>query len=133
MLGTRCLGGSDGRYEVTGPEGPIEVHARFMVGADGARSRVARDLGLDRNTHLLIGAEDVFTVSEPVPTPVTFFVTPSSREDVGVLAGRPRHDCYPQSLMIRGVMSPGPEGARDIANRGRAESLQVVRNVDAEL
>lgn len=55
-------------------------------------------------------------------------------EDVGVLAGRPRHDCCPQSLMIRGVMSPGPEGAGDIADRGRAEVVgEAVRNVDAEL
>lgn len=68
-LGTRYLGGSDGRYEVSDPEGLVTVHARFVVGADGARSRVARDLGLDRNTHLLVGAEDVFTVSEPVETP----------------------------------------------------------------
>lgn len=66
--------------------------------------------------------------------PVTFFVARSSREDVGVLAGRPRHDYCPQSPMIRGVMSPGPEGARDIANRGRAEVVgEAVRNVDAEL
>lgn len=65
--------------------------------------------------------------------PVTFFVAPSSRDDVGVLAGRPRHDSCPQSLMIRGVMSPGPEGGRDIANRGRAEVLEADRNVDAEL
>ncbi|MGJ9374249.1 NAD(P)/FAD-dependent oxidoreductase [Nesterenkonia sp. CF4.4] len=68
-LGTRYLGGSNGRYEVTGPDGPMTVHARFVVGADGARSRVARDLGLDRNTHLLVGAEDVFTVSEAVDSP----------------------------------------------------------------
>lgn len=65
--------------------------------------------------------------------PVTFFVAPSSRDDVGVLAGRPRHDSCPQSLMIRGVMSPGLEGGRDIANRGRAEVLEADRNVDAEL
>ncbi len=36
--------------------------ARFIVGADGARSAVAKDLGLDRNRHLLIGAEEVFAV-----------------------------------------------------------------------
>ncbi|MBE1514107.1 NAD(P)/FAD-dependent oxidoreductase [Nesterenkonia halotolerans] len=68
-LGTRYLGGSNGRYEVSGPEGSVAVNARFVVGADGARSRVARDLGLDRNTHLLVGAEDVFNVSEPVDSP----------------------------------------------------------------
>lgn len=42
---------------------PDAVRARFVVGADGARSRVARDLGLDRNTALLIGAEEVYPVA----------------------------------------------------------------------
>src|SRR5687768_939987 len=36
------------------------VTARFLVGADGANSRVARDLGLDRNREWLVGIEDVF-------------------------------------------------------------------------
>lgn len=35
------------------------VSARFLVGADGANSRVARDLGLDRNREWLVGVEDV--------------------------------------------------------------------------
>jgi digeranylgeranylglycerophospholipid reductase len=33
------------------------VRARFLIGADGARSRVAQRMGLDRNTHLLAAAE----------------------------------------------------------------------------
>ena len=36
------------------------VRARFVVGADGARSRVARDLGLDENREWIVGVEDVF-------------------------------------------------------------------------
>jgi flavin-dependent dehydrogenase len=36
------------------------LHARFVVGADGARSRVARDLGLDVNDRFLVGAENVY-------------------------------------------------------------------------
>jgi len=35
------------------------LQARFLVGADGANSRVARDLGLDSNTEWLIGLESV--------------------------------------------------------------------------
>ncbi len=35
----------------------IEATARFLIGADGARSAVARDLGLGRNTEFLCGAE----------------------------------------------------------------------------
>jgi flavin-dependent dehydrogenase len=36
------------------------VRARFVVGADGARSRVARDLGLDENSKWIVGVEDVY-------------------------------------------------------------------------
>jgi flavin-dependent dehydrogenase len=46
---------------------PALVRSRFVVGADGARSRVARDLGLDRNRHLLVGAEEVFPVTTGEP------------------------------------------------------------------
>ncbi|MFL6256367.1 MAG: NAD(P)/FAD-dependent oxidoreductase [Pyrinomonadaceae bacterium] len=45
------------------------IAARFVVGADGARSRVAQDLGLDENQEWIVGVEDVFrgvaTMSEP--------------------------------------------------------------------
>ena len=37
-----------------------KVRTRFVVGADGARSRVARDLGLDENREWIVGVEDVF-------------------------------------------------------------------------
>jgi flavin-dependent dehydrogenase len=36
------------------------INARFLVGADGANSRVARDLKLDLNREWLVGVEDVF-------------------------------------------------------------------------
>lgn len=36
---------------------PVELRARMLIGADGARSRVARALDLDRNERLLAGAE----------------------------------------------------------------------------
>ncbi len=61
QLATRFTGHSDGRYDLNGPDGPVRVRARFVVGADGARSKVARALGLSRNRHLLVGAEEVFT------------------------------------------------------------------------
>jgi flavin-dependent dehydrogenase len=61
-LGTRYAGRRDGTSLLDGPDGPSPVRARFVVGADGARSRVARDLGLDRNQHLLVGAEEVVEV-----------------------------------------------------------------------
>jgi flavin-dependent dehydrogenase len=62
-LGTRFAGRRDGAWVLDGPEGPRHVRARFVVGADGARSRVARELTLDRNHHLLVGAEEVFEVA----------------------------------------------------------------------
>jgi flavin-dependent dehydrogenase len=43
--------------------GAEPVRARFIVGADGARSRVARDLGLDVNRRLLVGAELVHPIA----------------------------------------------------------------------
>ncbi|HCT76883.1 MAG TPA: FAD-binding monooxygenase [Micromonosporaceae bacterium] len=62
VLRTRYAGRGPDGFVLSAPEGTILVRARFLVGADGARSRVACDLGLDRNRHLLVGAEDVFAV-----------------------------------------------------------------------
>jgi flavin-dependent dehydrogenase len=35
------------------------IDARFIIGADGARSTIARQLGLDQNRELLLGVEEV--------------------------------------------------------------------------
>ncbi|NLU74396.1 NAD(P)/FAD-dependent oxidoreductase [Streptomyces sp. HNM0575] len=59
-MGTSYAGRQGGTFRLTGREGTTAVRARFVVGADGARSRVARDLALDRNRHVLVGAEEVF-------------------------------------------------------------------------
>jgi flavin-dependent dehydrogenase len=68
-LGTRFAGRRNGAFVLVGHDGPTRVRARFVVGADGARSRVARDLALDRNHHLLVGAEKVFEVPRSVEPP----------------------------------------------------------------
>lgn len=47
------------------------ISARFVIGADGARSRVARDLGLDVNHRFLVGVEDV-AVGIPLEGPPRF-------------------------------------------------------------
>jgi flavin-dependent dehydrogenase len=36
------------------------VKTRFLIGADGANSRVARDLNLDRNHEFIVGVEEVY-------------------------------------------------------------------------
>ncbi|MFJ9411449.1 FAD-dependent oxidoreductase [Streptomyces sp. NPDC101393] len=59
-MGTRYAGRQGNTFHLAGRERPTAVRARFVVGADGARSTVARDLALDRNHHLLVGAEEVF-------------------------------------------------------------------------
>ena len=61
-LGTRYVGRRADVFLLARRDGPTRVRARFVVGADGARSRVARDLDLDRNHHLLVGAEEVFEI-----------------------------------------------------------------------
>lgn len=42
-----------------GPDGLDQVTTRFIVGADGARSHVARALGLSRNSEFILGIEEV--------------------------------------------------------------------------
>lgn len=69
VLGTRYAGRRGDTFHLLGRDGPTAVRARFVVGADGARSSVARDLGLDRNHHLLVGAEEVFELAGPEEPP----------------------------------------------------------------
>jgi flavin-dependent dehydrogenase len=45
------------------------VEARYVIGGDGARSRVARDLGLDENHEWIVGVEDVFRGVPPEGEP----------------------------------------------------------------
>jgi flavin-dependent dehydrogenase len=66
LLGVRYAGASRGLARFAGAE---PVAARFIVGADGARSRVARDLGLDVNRRFLVGAELVHPIAPGTTTP----------------------------------------------------------------
>lgn len=60
--GSEDAGGSGGGSFVTLERAgrTRRVSTRFIVGGDGARSRVARDLGLDENREWIVGVEDVF-------------------------------------------------------------------------
>ncbi|MEU1879627.1 NAD(P)/FAD-dependent oxidoreductase [Streptosporangium sp. NPDC020072] len=66
LLGVRYVGTTMGLVRFTGAE---PVTTRFVVGADGARSRVARDLGLDVNRRFLVGAEIVHPIASATTTP----------------------------------------------------------------
>ncbi|MEU0521851.1 NAD(P)/FAD-dependent oxidoreductase [Streptosporangium sp. NPDC006007] len=66
FLGVRYVDASMGFVRFAGAE---PVTARFIVGADGARSRVARDLGLDVNRRFLVGAEIVHPIASGTTTP----------------------------------------------------------------
>ncbi len=117
-LGTRCAGRREGAWLLTGPAGPTRVRARFVVGADGARSRVARDLGLDRNRQLLVGAEEVFPVAAGGEPP-TFSCVLDPSLAPGYLAwvvddGRHAH------VGVAGYAARFPEGLRAALARFRA-------------
>ena len=79
---TRVTGGVEVDVEVAGPLAAgssrrRKIAARFVIGADGARSPVAAALGLDRNRAFLIGAEDVLpSVLRGEPPVMHCFVDP---------------------------------------------------------
>jgi flavin-dependent dehydrogenase len=62
-----------------------ECRARVLVGADGAGSRVARDLGLDENKECIVGYEEVYS---GVP-----------------LEGAPRLHCFLDSRLAPGYLA----------------------------
>ncbi|MEJ3746144.1 NAD(P)/FAD-dependent oxidoreductase [Actinomycetes bacterium KLBMP 9797] len=66
LLGVRYVDASMGVVRFAGAP---PVATRFIVGADGAHSRVARDLGLDVNRRFLVGAELVHPIAPDTTTP----------------------------------------------------------------
>src|ERR1700741_538794 len=57
---TSYLGHSSANGKLTVRLGEDEVTTRYLIGADGARSRVARELKLDLNREWIVGVESVF-------------------------------------------------------------------------
>jgi flavin-dependent dehydrogenase len=117
-LGTRYAGWRADSFLLAGPDGPTPVRARFLVGADGARSRVARDLALDRNHHLLVGAEEVFAIAGS-PEPPAFHCVLDPSVAPGYLAwvvndGRHAH------VGVAGYANRFPDGLRGALERFRA-------------
>ncbi len=120
VLGTRYVGRRDGAHLLAGPDGPARVRARFLVGADGARSRVARELALDRNSHLLVGAEEVFGIPRHEEPP-TFHCVLDPSVAPGYLAwvvndGRHAH------VGVAGYADRFPDGLRGAMERFAARA-----------
>jgi flavin-dependent dehydrogenase len=87
--GTRFVGtahnGKDSvvRFETQGTQWAVQT--RILVGGDGANSRVAADLGLDRNKEWIVGVEEVF---KDVP-----------------LDGPPRFHCFLDPVLAPGYLA----------------------------
>ena len=131
-LGTRYDGRRDDVLLLAGDDGPTRVRARFVVGADGARSRVARDLALDRNHHLLVGEEELFEFSGS-DEPPTFHCVLDPSLAPGYLAwvvndGRHAH------VGVAGYARRFPDGLRRALERfgASAPGLPVARPSDVE-
>ena len=69
---------SDFRSEIGNPTSIVklekngqafEVGSRVLIGADGAASRVAKDLGLDENREWIVGYEEVYHAADPTGEP----------------------------------------------------------------
>jgi flavin-dependent dehydrogenase len=111
-----------------------DINARFTIGADGARSTVARRLGLDVNTDFIVGVEEVYPVA-PTTAPPTFhcvldprlapgylawIVDDGTHAHVG-LAGRPDRLAAPLPRLLRAFADgfPGlPAPAGPVLRRG---------------
>ncbi|HSB55231.1 MAG TPA: NAD(P)/FAD-dependent oxidoreductase [Gemmatimonadales bacterium] len=84
---TRCTGigaGDEPVVKLTG-KGSSTLSPRFIIGADGARSRVAGWLGLDQNREWIAGVEEVYT-GVPLEGPAVFHCLLSTELAPGYLA-----------------------------------------------
>ncbi len=72
----------------------FEVRTKVLVGADGARSRVARDLQLDENTEFIVGVEEIY---EGVP-----------------VNNEPRLHCFLDAKLARGYLAWVTNDSEDV-------------------
>jgi flavin-dependent dehydrogenase len=70
---------------LAGPKSSRSVRTRYIIGADGANSRVGRDLGLEVNREWIVGVEEVLT-GVPLDGPPRFHCFLDPRLAPGYLA-----------------------------------------------
>src|SRR3954454_6706929 len=105
------------------------LRARYIVGADGARSLVARALGLDRNREMLVGVEEVvaargeapalhcFLDPRLAPGYIAWVATDGVEAHVGVAGYRERFDPAAALRAFRGSVTHLADG-RAVERRG---------------
>ncbi|GGN09192.1 hypothetical protein GCM10011609_56160 [Lentzea pudingi] len=108
------------------------TRARFTIGADGARSTVAKNLGLDVNRQLITGIEEVYPVStgstptfhcvvDPrlAPGYIAWVIDDGEHAHVG-LAGRADRFTAPLPQLLQRFRDsfPAPEPAGPVKRRG---------------
>jgi len=105
------------------------LQARYIVGADGARSLVARSLGLDQNRELLVGAEEVvagrgeapalhcFLDPRLAPGYIAWVATDGEEAHIGVAGYRERFDAAAALRAFRASVGH-IAGGRAVERRG---------------
>lgn len=105
------------------------IATRFIIGADGARSLVARSLGLDTNDELLVGVEEVvpargeapalhcFLDPRLAPGYIAWVATDGEETHVGVAGRRGRYDAAAALRAFRSKVATLVPG-RAIERRG---------------
>lgn len=128
MPQTRFLEGDGTSITVSRGANVERLDIRFVIGADGAQSRVARAFGLDTNREMLAGIEDVVPgrASTPqlhcyldprlAPGYIAWVADDGEESHIGLAGYRPRFD--PSAALERFRASLGNTPERRIERRG---------------
>ncbi len=108
----------DGHSELFFRDGR-RVQTRFVAGADGARSRVARDLGLDQNSDWITGVEHVYASGSNAPA-------------------TPRFDCWIDSRLAPGYLAWIVDDGEEIhvgvgGDRARFDAVSALKTFESRL
>jgi flavin-dependent dehydrogenase len=115
MYGRKFTGATEYERGIAMPE--LDLHARYLIGADGAKSRVAEQFGLSQNTRFLAGMEleceplgvdhrflHCFADSRIAPGYIAWVVPGVNGTQIGVAARRPvKPDLHALLERVRGL------------------------------